>query len=290
MQRRAAAIYAVFFLVIGAASYSLIATAQSPSIAFENPDHRLQQGDSFAVGDQEYTVSNIEATESGGGGGGHGGGGGGEITRSGEVMWTVQSSEYTETWENDSDVTLQNESYTVVIPDTNDPNQFTLRENINRSAILGNDPQADNETVTREGQEYVVVTENGTSRLVPAGEYFPDPNERQFSEGQSIQYDGNDATVQTVTNQSVTLAWTAPRDRTASLSQEGNVTLSGTTYLAYFPNNDTVVLTSDFQNYEQQTAEIDTFHEHKNGLWGVSIMSGLVATLLIGMAYLPSRY
>jgi hypothetical protein len=290
MQRRAAAIYAVFFLVIGAASYSLIATADSPSIAFENPDHRLQQGDSFTVGEQEYVVSKVEATESSGGGGGHGGGGGGGITHSGEVAWTVESSEYTATWENDSDVTFQNESYTVVIPDTNDPSEFVLRENLNRSAILADDPQADNETVTRGGQEQVVVTENGTSRLVPADEYFPAPNERQFSEGQQIQYEGNAATVQNLTNQTVTLAWTGPRENTASLSQKGNVTLSGTTYLAYFPNNDTVVLTSDFENYEQQTAEIDTFEKHKNGFWGISIVSALVTVLLIGMAYMPSRY
>jgi hypothetical protein len=290
MQRRAAAIYAVFFLVIGAASYSLIATADSPSIAFENPDHRLQQGDTFSVGDQEYTVTSVEASEASGGGGGHGGGGGGGITHSGEVAWTVQSSEYTATWENDSEVTFEDESYTVVIPDTNDPNEFVLRETINRSAILADDPQADNETVTRDGQEQVVVTENGTSRLVPADEYFPDPDERQFSEGQQIQYRGNATTIQTVTNQSATLAWTAPRNNTASLSQESNVTLSGTTYLAYFPNNDTVVLTSDFQSYERQTAEIDTYTEQKNGLWGISIVSGMLVVLLVGMAYLPSRY
>lgn len=290
MQRRAAAIYAVFFLVVGAASYSLIATAESPSIAFENPDHRLQQGDSFSVGDQEYTVSSLEASEPSGGGGGHGGGGGGGVTYSAEVAWTVESSEYSETWENGSEVTYRNETRVVVIPSADDPDEFALRDPVNRSAILADDPQADNETVTRDGEEYVVVTENGTSRLVLADEYFPEPDEERFSEGQQIEYDGNSATVDNVTSEGATLAWTAPRERTESLSQEANVTLSGTTFLAYFPDDSTVVLTTNFQSYERQTAEIAAYEERKNGLWGISIVSGMTILLLVGMAYMPSRY
>jgi hypothetical protein len=288
MQRRAAAIYAVFFLVVGAASYSLIATAESPSVTFENPDYRLQQGDTFSVGDQDYTVTGLEVSEPSGGG--HGGGGGGGVTYSASVAWTVEDSEYTETWANDSEVTYENQSYTVVIPDTNDPSEFVLQENINRTGILANDPQADNETVTRDGEEFVVITENGTSRLVAADEYFPEPNERPFSEGQQFPYQNNTATVDNVTNRSATIAWTAPRENTAEMSQANNVTLSGTTFLAYFPTNDSVVLTTDFQSYEQQTSEIDTFHERTSGLWGISILSGLVIVLLVGMAYLPSRY
>ena len=256
MQRRAAAIYAVFFLVVGAASYSLIATAESPSVTFENPDYRLQQGDTFSVGDQDYTVTGLEVSEPSGGG--HGGGGGGGVTYSASV--------------------------------TNDPSEFVLQENINRTGILANDPQADNETVTRDGEEFVVITENGTSRLVAADEYFPEPNERPFSEGQQFPYQNNTATVDNVTNRSATIAWTAPRENTAEMSQANNVTLSGTTFLAYFPTNDSVVLTTDFQSYEQQTSEIDTFHERTSGLWGISILSGLVIVLLVGMAYLPSRY
>lgn len=288
MQRRAAAIYAVFFLVVGAASYSLIATAESPSIAFENPDHRLQQGSTFSVGDQDYTVSSLEASESSGGGG-HGGGGGG-ITHSAEVAWTVESSEYSETLENGSEVTYQNESYVVVIPSADDPDEFVLRDPVNRSGILADDPQADNETVTRDGEEFVVVTENGTSRLVAADEYFPEPNEERFAEGQQIEYDGNSATVGNVTSEGATLTWTAPRERTTELSQESNVTLSSTTFLAYFPDNSTVVLTTDFQSYERQTADIAAHEERKSGLWGVSIVSGMTILLLVGMAYMPSRY
>jgi len=41
MQRRAAAIYAVFFIVLGAASYSVIATATAPTIEFPDADGQL---------------------------------------------------------------------------------------------------------------------------------------------------------------------------------------------------------------------------------------------------------
>ncbi|MFC6724799.1 hypothetical protein ACFQE1_10535, partial [Halobium palmae] len=77
MQRRAAAIFAAFFLLTSVASYSLIATAHQPSIEFEDPAYSLSANESFEVGGTQYNVSAIEATAGGGGGGGHGGGGGG---------------------------------------------------------------------------------------------------------------------------------------------------------------------------------------------------------------------
>lgn len=181
MQRRAAAVSVAFFVVISAASYALVATAEEPTVSLENPDHSLEQGESFTVNGQEYTVSKIEATkESTGGGGGHGGGGGEEkLVRSGELTWTNESA--------------QNAS-------------------------------------------------NGSAQ------------------------------------------------NTVQLEHRSNVTLQGTTYLAFFPNNETVYLTQDFEAYHQETSRIERFHEHVSGLWGVSILSGIAAALLLGMAYLPSRY
>ena len=288
MQRRAAAIYAVVFVLIGTASYTLVATAQQPHVTFESPEHELSQGDTFQVGERTYTVSAISATVEGGGGG-HGGGGG-AVTRSGALEWTNQSARYTETWENESNVTVDDTEYTVTIPNTTDPSTVTLVALQNRTAILQNDSAADNRTVTRNGQEYVVVTENGTSRLVPAAEYFPEPERTQYSEGDRLQYRGNATTVDTVTNRSATLAWTAPRTNTVELSDAANTTLAGQQYFVYFPDNSTLVLETDYSVYQEQTDEIDRFHEHKNGLWGVTTLSGIAAVLLVGMAFLPSRY
>lgn len=294
MQRRAAAIYVALFLVIGAGAYSLIATAQQPTVGFENPEYQLTQGETIQIDGQTYNVTTIKAESQSGGGGGHGGGsgGGGELVRSGQISWTNQSARYTATLENNSTVTVQNTQYRVLIPNTSgNPNSFTLREEINESAVLQNDSAADNQTVTRDGERFVVVAdENGNATLVPADEYFPEPSSQQYSENDTLSYQGNQTTVDAVENDSVTLSWTAPRTNTAELTDEGNVTLGSQTYLAQFPNNETVVLTQNFQSYREQTSEIHEFQKHKNGLWGVVILCGSIAVLLTAMAYLPSRY
>lgn len=286
MQRRAAAIYAVFFIVIGAASYSLIATATAPTIAFPNAQHRLAANDTFTVGNEEFTVDSVSAemTE----GGIESGGGG--MVYSASFSWVNESARYTETWENNSTVTYDSEDWRVLVPNTSDPNEFTLRSQINKTAILQNDSNADNQTVKRNGQEYVVIQRGGNATLVPADEYFPAPETRQFSEGDSVDYKGNETTFTNVSASGVVAEWTAPKKHSAEVSNEANVTLGDQTYLAYFPNEKTVVLTQNYESYNQQQNEIATFHEREDGLWGVTITSGLTVVVLLGLAYMPSRY
>jgi len=288
MQRRAAAIYVAFFIVLGAASYSVIATASTPTIGFENPDHRLSEGDQFSVDDRQYTVSSI-STETSSGGGGHGGGGE-TVTHSGQVSWTNDSARYTQTWDADSTVTYDGETYRVAVGSGDDPTTFELVEAVNRTAILQNDPAVENQTVTVNGTEYVVSESNGSRTLTPTSEYFPTPASTQYSEGDTVQYQGNATTVDEVTSSGATLAWTAPRTNTVELGHQGNVTLNGQQFFAYYTDDTTVVLESDYGVYEEQTEEIDTYHQHTNGLWGVSIVSFVTAIMLLGMAYMPSRY
>lgn len=289
MQRRAAAIYAAFFLVIGAVSYSLVATAEEPHVEFEDPAFELSQGETFTIDGQQYNVSEVTASSGGGGGGGHGGGGGG-LTRSATITWVNQSSQYSETWENNSSVALQGTNYTVVVPNTSDPNQFTLREELNETAVLQEDPQADDSVITRNGTRYVAIDRGeGNVTLVPAEEYFPDPETRTIQEGSTIEYQGNRTTVQQV-NESVTLTWTAPRENSVDVESGGNATLGGQQYVANLPDNSTLQLSRDYDNYQRQTREIAEFQERRNGLWGIVILSGVTMVLLVAMAYLPSRY
>jgi hypothetical protein len=286
MQRRAAAIYVAFFVVLGAASYSVIATATAPTVEFDNPDHRLAQGDEFSVQDRQYTVTTISAETSGGGS--HGGAA--SVTRSGELSWTNESSRYTATWDHNSTITYDGENYRVLVEDADDPTAFTLQEELNRSAILQDDPDVRDELVTVNGTEFVVRERGDNRTLVPASDYFPTPATTQYGEGDGLQYQGNASTVADVSGSGATLAWTAPRTNTVSVGDRANVTLNDQQYLAFFPDNSTLVLESDYGVYRQQTAEIDTYHDHVNGLWGVSIVSFATAILLLGMAYMPSRY
>ena len=57
MQRRAVAVYVAFFVLIAAASYTLIATAEEPTITLEDADYELSENESFTVGDQTYTIT-----------------------------------------------------------------------------------------------------------------------------------------------------------------------------------------------------------------------------------------
>jgi hypothetical protein len=290
MQRRAAAVSVAFFVLVSAASYALIATAESPEVTFENPEPELQQGDAVEVGGQQHTVSSISAEMESSGGGGHGGGGGGTLVRSGEISWTNESARYTETWDNGSTVTRDNQSYTVVVENASDPASFVLREQINRTAILLEDENAENELATYNGSEWVVINRDGEQTLVAPEEYFPEPNERQYAEGDNFPYNGQRVVVADVTSSAVTIEWTAPRENTISLAQETNVTIQDQTYLVFFPDNSTVYLTQDFESYQAQTNQIELHHEHESGLWGIIILSGIAVTMLLGMAYLPSRY
>jgi hypothetical protein len=282
MQRRAAAIYVALFIVIGAASYSLIATAQAPHVEFQNPEYELAQGDQFQAGGQTYTVSSISTSEQGGD---HGG----AVTTvvEGELQYTNDSARYTATWENNTTQSYDGQEWRVLVEDAEEPTSLTLREELNETAILQDDPDASSEMVTQNGTQYVVLND---SELVAAAEYFPDPETRTYAQGDTLDYEGNSTTIDSVTTDAVTLAWNAPRTNTIGVSNHDNVTLDGQTYLAHFADESTLQLTQDFESYNQQTEEIDQYTLHKNGLWGVSILSFLTAVFMIGFAYLPSRY
>jgi hypothetical protein len=55
MQRRAAAIYVVFFVLVAIGAYSLTTVAQAPSVSVEGQNY--SQGDTFPAGGTEWTVN-----------------------------------------------------------------------------------------------------------------------------------------------------------------------------------------------------------------------------------------
>lgn len=285
MQRRAATAFVLLFLVLGAGSYGLIATAQQPHVTFEDPAYRLSAGEQFTLDGRQYTVSSITAEKEGGG---HGGSV--SVTYSGALQWTNDSATRTETWKPGTVVTAAGFEGNVTVPNESDPSGFALVEEINRTAILRDDPNADNETITRNGQEYVAVTEGNVTRLVPADEYFPEPEVRKFSEGDTFDYAGNRTAVGNVTQKGVPVSWTSPLTNTVELSNEANVTIAGQEFFVYFVSDSEVVLVSDHSVYARQVAEIEQYNTLQNGLWGISILSGVTAVMLVGMAFLPSRY
>ncbi|PSP85934.1 hypothetical protein BRC83_02260 [Halobacteriales archaeon QS_1_68_17] len=281
MQRRAAAIYFAFFVLIGAGSYAFIGMAQQPTVSLDAPTY--SQGDQFSVGGQQYTVSEITVETSEGGG--HGGGGGESVV--GTVEWTNESAQFTATLENNSTVTYRDDEWRLLVPNGSDVSEFRLREEQNASEILASDPAVQNETATFQGQRHVVYA-NG-SLGPPLSEYLPDPETETIQSGSEFPYEGNTTTVSSITSEEVTLTWTGAKTNTAELTDGGNVTLGGQTYLVYFPSENQVQFTQDYDAYQTQLDRIDYYHERINGFWGVSIISLVAAIILLGTAYLPVR-
>ena len=126
MQRRAAALYAAFFIIIAASSYAMIGVAQEPAITVENPAHSLASGDEVTVDGRTYTTSVSD----------------GEA----ELTWTESAAAYSEVLQNDS---------TVPAADVRWPDQTARRaETIqNNSAIPYN------------GSEYTLVISGSTFAL-----------------------------------------------------------------------------------------------------------------------------
>jgi len=177
---------------------------------------------------------------------------------------------------------------------TNDSMDF--RESFNVSAILRDDPDVQNESFTVEGEEYV---RHGNGSTQPLSEYLPEPEGKTVSEGDTLTYDTAEegveyaeVTVENVTADRVLIEWRGPVTHEVSADHGGNVTLGPDErlFVAYFSDNDTLELASDVGSYRTQLDVRRSFHTRVNGLWGVSILSGLAAVFLIGAAYLPSRY
>ncbi|MGM0605769.1 MAG: hypothetical protein ACQETB_08870 [Halobacteriota archaeon] len=281
MQRRAVAVYVALFLLVSVASYALIATAEAPTISLENADHELSEGDSFDIDGVTYAVESVgtETDDE-------------ETQYAGTIEWTESDVEQSEIWNNESTIEYRDGEWTVLVDSGEEPTGFTLQEVVDRTAILESDPDARNETVEADDDtESVIVTdETGQEVLVPADEYFPAPQTEQYTEGDTVEYAETTVTIDAVDSGSVTVVWSSDETRSADLAQGEVVTLGGNEYLAYFSTADTVLLTQDISEYEAQVSSIETYEDRVSGFWYVIVASLVIATLLVLLGMLPSRY
>ena len=277
MQRRAVAVYVALFVLIGVASYTLMATAEQPQVTVDNPDFQLSSGDEFTIDGQSYTAATVEeVTEEGG----HGST---STHMAATIEWTLAGVENTDEWAVGDTITVDEREWEVM--GTTD-STVTVENVIDREAILESDPAADNQTYSGEDGDFVRVS----GETVPVSEYF-DPDEVTFSEGETVSYDGQQATVDSVTNESVTVSWTTDESNSQELGTGDTVTLGdNSTYTAYFTGSNTLELTEDAEAYEAAVAEQETFSQRVSGLRWVTFTAGFIAMLLIAFAFLPSRY
>ena len=277
MQRRAVAVYVALFVLIGVASYTLMVTAEQPQVAVENPNFQLSSGDGFTVDGQSYTAATVEeVTEEGG----HGST---STHREATLEWTVANVENTDDWAVGDTITVDGQEWNVV---STSASSVTVEEVIDREAILKADPAADNTTYSGDNGEFVLVDDE----RVAVSEYF-DPATVTFTEGETVPYDGQQATIDTVTNESITVSWTADESNSQTLKTGDTITLAdNTTYTAYFTGPNTVELTDNAEGYQAAVSEQETFSQRVTGLRWVTFTAGFIAMLLIAFAFLPSRY
>ena len=110
-----------------------------------------------------------------------------------------------------------------------------------------------------------------------------------------MQYQGNETTVASVSASEATLEWTGTKQQSVELTEGANVTLAGTQYFPHFSGeNGNVEITiaqsqQAYPTYQDELARQDYFHERVNGLWGVVILAGLAAALIVAMAMMPVK-
>lgn len=353
MQRRAAAIYAAFFVFVALGAYAMIGVAEQPTVSLAGDEYAA--GATLDVGDRTYTVETVD----------------GEAD-TGELSWRNESAVFTETFENDTTVsplevqwddqgarwsstfadgstidyedgsyevatntsaepptaTLQHEEnasvnesvavgdsldyrdnettvtaidgdgmtltwgepYLVAVENASDPTQVTFHQQLDVDRRLARDESVYDETVSVDGVESVV--NRADNATMPLEEYLPTPDAATFEEGESIHYDGNETTIDAVTPDGVTLAWDGVRTETVSFSEGTNVTLADQSYFTHFSDASRVQILpreDAYRSYQSQLDDQAYFTERKTGLWGVTILSGLAAGVLLAIAYLPRK-
>jgi hypothetical protein len=196
---------------------------------------------------------------------------------------------------NAAGVTLSvGDDYRVTVPNESDPDTATLTQDLNVTRRLLEAPTLDNQTfVDDDGEEFVRNKETGET--IPLSEFLPEAESDRITEGDTLTFEGNELTVGNITRDAV------PLNRTVTATNE--VDLEATTSLALgpedhefivqFPANDTVRVventTSVWNDYQSQQAEIDSYNERINGLWGLVFITFLGGLILGGAAFLPVK-
>jgi len=287
MQRRWAAIYFAFFLVMSASGLAVITAGSAPPVDVDG-ELQVQEQSTFTHADQRYEVSEI-AVESGGGG--HGGGGGASLA--GTITYTDPDALQEEVFDVGDPVEYKGGEYNVSVESADGGDVVVLTEEFDVEARLEADPAVANETVTSEGETFVRYRANDT--LVPLEAYLPEPDVDRFQPGDTIQYSPEenvtvDANVSAVSESGATIAWRASEEFELDLEEGSNVTMAnGQTFLVHFPTEDRVLLTTQFEEYDHQVELQEDYHERENGLWSVVYVSGFAAMLVLGLAYMPVR-
>ncbi|ELZ29761.1 hypothetical protein C475_02401 [Halosimplex carlsbadense 2-9-1] len=171
-----------------------------------------------------------------------------------------------------------------------DPTEAMFVEQRDLEAMVAADPALYDEIITQNGTRKVTYRANETNVALEG--YFPPVERHTIAEGETLTYQGNETTVDAVTNTSVELTRPGQNTVTVGFSEGANFTVADTQYFAHFPNNSSVYFmeTSErYGDYQAQENEIASYNDRVTGLWGIAQLCLVAAILLVAIAYLPVR-
>ena len=298
MQRRTIATYAGIFILLTASCVGLLATTAQPTAPMDNPEYTLEKSQNFSVQGKQFTITDVSATINEEG----------DLVRSATGRWNQSNGSYSTILANNSTLSYQNSTYRVLVPNTSNPSKATLREVQN----LSNSTQ----TLTQNNETFVVMNSSGGNRtLIPENQYlrqqYGEPNTTQLSTGTSLSYQNNSTTITNISTQGVTLNWTATKVNTVSFGETTpikttlirgggpikvsypaggtTVSLNNQTYVVSYPDNSTLTLSQNVEQYQSKVEDANRKAERLAGIWGVLILSGLAGFLLLMLGYLPNK-
>lgn len=178
-----------------------------------------------------------------------------------------------------------------IAPDNESAN---LTQQFNATRLLVENATLDDEVLVN-GTGVRLVQNTQTGETIPLEDVLPEQDYRVITEGDTLVYEGNETTVGTISTDVVELNRTAPQTNSVGLEEGASVTLGPDEreFFVHFPDNSSVQIventTSNWEDYQSQLTEIDSYNERTSGLWGVVYLSFLGALIIGAAAYLPVK-
>ena len=104
-----------------------------------------------------------------------------------------------------------------------------------------------------------------------------------------MEHDGETKTVANVTSGRVLVTWETEETQSIGLAEGDPFTVGDTEYVATFPDNSTVVISTQLEEYDSYEESVDYYQERTSGLLYVIIFSLSSSFLLAALAFLPHR-
>lgn len=276
MQGRAAAIYGLVFLLVAAGAYAYVSAAEPPEPSLENPEHALAEGDSFTVDDREYTVTGFGEQR-------------GEPTVT--LVWADEDARAQEEWEYAADpggttVVYDGTEHWVRSTGADDPDSFVLLETPAEDGGVSVFVDDSDNWIVNDGGNYTPLEDyDGLDRVEQT-------NGSTFTVGEGN--DSRDVTVESVTNESVTVSWNEPAENEVIVRQTvaDPAEINGRNFSVHVPSEGTVQLSSDpgaTRAYIDAHQDRDLYQQRLRGLTMTTVLALVSFALLAGLAFLPRK-